>query len=169
LAISKDPNAFTGPGAAVLGKNVSKDEALKVLAEAEAAGCVHSTINVDIDNWTTLPICNCCDCCCEFLKAYNTADTPQMYAKDHLACIDQDTCIECGVCKDERCPVQAIAEDNGAYTVLEERCIGCGACTITCPVAAISIEKKDSGKKLATKLDWMAARAKSRGKEFPGS
>lgn len=167
LAISKDPNAFTGPAAAILGKNVSKEEALKVLAEAEEAGCVHSTFNVDLENWTTLPICNCCDCCCEFLKAYNTSDTPHMYAQDHVAHIDQDICAACGVCKDERCPVGAIAEDNGSYTVLGERCIGCGVCTITCPTAAISIEKKDSDEKVATHMQWMEARAKNRGKEFP--
>ncbi len=167
LAISKDPNAFTGLGAAILGENISKEEALKVLADAEAAGCVHTTFNVDLENWTTLPICNCCDCCCEFLIAYNTSDTPHMYAQDQVAQIDQDICITCGVCRDERCPVHAIAEDNESYTVIEERCIGCGACAITCPANAITLEKKESAEKPANQMEWFAERAKNRGLDFP--
>jgi Pyruvate/2-oxoacid:ferredoxin oxidoreductase delta subunit len=166
LAISKDPNAFSGPSAAVLGKNVSKEEALKVLDDAEAQGLVHCTLNVS--NYNTVPICNCCDCCCDILHAVKAFDVPQLLAKsDLMAQIDQGSCTACGVCKDERCPMDAIAEDKGCYTVIGERCIGCGVCTITCPTAAISIEKKDSDEKVATHMQWMEARAKNRGKEFP--
>lgn len=168
LAISKDPNAFTGLGAAILGENISKEKALKVLAEAEEAGCVHVTFNVNLSNWKTLPICNCCDCCCEFLHAMNTSDTPHMYAQDQVAHIDQDICVACGVCKDERCPVGAIAEDKGSYKISSERCIGCGVCTVTCPTNAITLEKKsESVEKPANLMDWYAKRAKSRGIVFP--
>ncbi|MEO0248214.1 MAG: 4Fe-4S binding protein [candidate division WOR-3 bacterium] len=169
LSISRDPSAFTGAVLAVTGKNISREETLKVVADAEAEGLVHCTFNVR--DWNTVPICNCCECCCEILHAVKTLDAPHILAKsEFVAQIDQDRCSACGVCKDERCPMDAIAEDQGSYTVIGERCIGCGVCTVTCPTKAITLKQKaevGSTEAPANLLTWFAERAKSRGVEFP--
>ncbi len=56
-----------------------------------------------------------------------------------MAQIDQDACIACGICRDERCPMDAIVEEDGEFRVLKNRCIGCGVCIITCPSKAITL------------------------------
>ena len=49
------------------------------------------------------------------------------------------------------CPVDAIKTDeNGIVHVIEEKCIGCGACSIACPFNAISV---NPFKKVAEKCD----------------
>jgi Fe-S-cluster-containing hydrogenase component 2 len=64
--------------------------------------------------------------------------------------------------------MDAIAEDKGSYTVIGERCIGCGVCTVTCPTKAITLEQKsESAERPDRLMDWYAKRAKSRGVEFP--
>ena len=68
-----------------------------------------------------------------------------MAKSNFVAMINQETCEECGTCADERCPMDAIAEDNGGYRVKPERCIGCGVCTTTCPTESISLIRKPEG------------------------
>ncbi|MBU0618145.1 MAG: 4Fe-4S binding protein, partial [Planctomycetes bacterium] len=81
-----------------------------------------------------------------------------------VAGIDSDTCSACGVCAEERCPMQAIAEDDGAYRVSAERCIGCGVCTITCPTESITLERRAQRNTPPENLmAWSAERAASRG------
>jgi MinD superfamily P-loop ATPase len=59
---------------------------------------------------------------------------PYMLAKsNYIAIIDEESCESCGICKEERCPMDAIVEDLGGYSVQAERCIGCGVCAVTCP------------------------------------
>ena len=44
------------------GRQISKDEALDILRQAEEAGLIHVTVNKqDVSNF----ICNCCPCCCQ--------------------------------------------------------------------------------------------------------
>lgn len=52
------------------------------------------------------------------------------------ALIDQTLCTRCGRCR-EVCPQRAIVE-NGEFSVLTPRCIGCGACVRDCPAGALS-------------------------------
>ena len=47
-----------------------------------------------------------------------------------------DNCIACGSCVDS-CPVQAISEGTGKYTIDAGKCIDCGSCVEQCPVEAI--------------------------------
>ncbi len=50
-----------------------------------------------------------------------------------------DECISCGACS-ATCPVAAISEGEGKYVIDPDQCIDCGACEEGCPVNAISEE-----------------------------
>jgi MinD superfamily P-loop ATPase len=47
-----------------------------------------------------------------------------------------DACVTCGACKDN-CPVDAIIEKDGAFSIVEDECVDCGTCASTCPSDAI--------------------------------
>jgi MinD superfamily P-loop ATPase len=52
----------------------------------------------------------------------------------------------CETCID-RCAFDAISmsDDGGHAQVDEHRCMGCGACTVTCPTEAIRLERFERG------------------------
>ncbi len=52
-----------------------------------------------------------------------------------MAYIINDDCIGCGACAGA-CPVECISEADGKYVIDADACIECGACAGTCPVAA---------------------------------
>ena len=56
-----------------------------------------------------------------------------------MAYIITDDCISCGACADQ-CPVNAISEGDGKYTINADDCIDCGNCAEVCPVGAIKAE-----------------------------
>lgn len=59
------------------------------------------------------------------------------------AVVDENTCIQCGVCAME-CPRHIIVKERGEYPIIRfDECIGCGKCATVCPVKAISIEPVD--------------------------
>ena len=52
-----------------------------------------------------------------------------------MAYVINDDCISCGACASE-CPVDAISEGDGKFTINADDCIECGACAGACPVGA---------------------------------
>jgi len=70
-----------------------------------------------------------------------------------IAAIDQDKCIDCGLCHItcEDTSHQAIKAEkdedgNRTYTVIDEECVGCNLCYLVCPVPkCISMEEVDNG------------------------
>ncbi len=146
------------------GRVITKDEALNILRTAEEEGLVHSTYNVQNEQ---MFVCNCCSCCCGIIRGMKYFNAPYLLAKSNfVALIDQDVCQACGVCAEERCPMEAISETEGTYRVNPERCIGCGVCTTTCPTEAISLIRKpdsDSDNPPGDIVDWYFQRAASRG------
>ena len=52
-----------------------------------------------------------------------------------MAYIINDDCIGCGACAGA-CPVECISEGDGKYVIDADACIECSACAGTCPVAA---------------------------------
>ena len=119
------------------GRIITKEEALAVLDAAAREGLIHCTYNVQQGHrW----ICNCCSCCCELIISLRERIAPFALAGSRFrAEIDADSCSACGTCADERCGMEAIIGDEGAYRVLADRCIGCGVCAITCPTESIRL------------------------------
>jgi NAD-dependent dihydropyrimidine dehydrogenase PreA subunit len=122
-----------------LGREITKEEALKILRKAEEDGLVLQPGNSLRPNL----ICTCCGCCCGILSNQKKLPEPaQFFATNYYALVDEDLCVGCGICE-ERCNMDAVyIEDNIAY-VDKARCIGCGVCIPTCTSEAIQLHKKE--------------------------
>jgi ferredoxin len=121
-----------------LGRQISTEEALKILDVAEESALVLMPTNSE----KIEAICCCCPCCCPTLKYAKMmprpADVIQCY---YQAKIDAELCNACGLCFD-RCQVDAIAEVDSVWSIIDGRCIGCGLCISSCPVEAMSMVAK---------------------------
>jgi ferredoxin len=53
--------------------------------------------------------------------------------------IDVNSCVGCGACSGT-CPFEAIAPQEDKYSIDASSCTDCGACESACPVSAISQE-----------------------------
>jgi Na+-translocating ferredoxin:NAD+ oxidoreductase subunit B len=123
----------SGPG------QISREQALAILDEAEKAGLVHSVSNMREGLGF---VCNCCGCCCAGLRGINEWGIAQSVASaNYVAAIDAEACVGCGVCVG-RCQVHAIAERGSASAVVAERCIGCGLCVSGCVHGAARLEPR---------------------------
>ena len=78
------------------------------------------------------------------------AVNPNCYAD-----IDAGLCMGCGNCID-RCPVHAIANQDGVSVVAREKCIGCGLCVTGCPNSAAILQKKPEAEIVAPPADFAA-------------
>jgi Na+-translocating ferredoxin:NAD+ oxidoreductase subunit B len=122
-------------------RQISKEEGVAVLDQAEAAGLVH-TSNNSADK--TSVICNCCPCCCTILRGRTELQHPHAFEPSRFeAYIQSDDCIACGVCAEERCPMRAIDITGEAAVVNAEACIGCGLCVSSCPTGAIALRDRE--------------------------
>ncbi len=124
-------------------KHVSKAEAIEVLRRAEEAGLVHTSNNsADRANL----ICNCCPCCCTVLRGRTQLHHPHAFSPSRYeALVNAEECTGCGVCSDERCPMEAIDVIDGTAVIYPEKCIGCGLCVSGCPVqAVILVQRKET-------------------------
>jgi len=142
---------------------ITKDEALRILREAEEAGLVHTAGNYRDDHHY---ICNCCTCCCGILRGVAEFGAPSAVAhSDFHAVVDADLCSGCEDCI-ERCQFDALAVPDDVCEVDYARCVGCGVCTIVCPTDALRLERRPEGKTLPLATDdneWMVWRAEERG------
>jgi ferredoxin len=123
-------------------KMVPKEEALKIMQEAEAAGLVHKAFHPGskVDRAET-SICNCCKDCCDTLHLWREGVLPLINSTYYLSVIDQDLCTGCGLCV-ERCPTDAIELDGEGRAERDEgACFGCGVCAHFCPEGAISLKE----------------------------
>ena len=144
---------------------LSKDEALKILREAEDAGLVHSPGNYRDGHFY---ICNCCTCCCGVLRSVAEFGLPTAIARaDFVAVVDAELCAACGDCLD-RCQFGAPSLAEGFCQVDAGRCVGCGLCVTTCAPGAVRLERRPPGEVLpppANVGEWLTERAHARGLE----
>jgi len=88
----------------------------------------------------------------------------------YYAEIDPDACPDCGICADDRCQVNAIAEsEDASYQVVEEKCIGCGLCITACPTDAIKMVRRPEQQLVPPPLgevEWFKERGRIRGVDF---
>jgi Pyruvate/2-oxoacid:ferredoxin oxidoreductase delta subunit len=125
------------------GKELTKDEAMKIMDVAEEAGLIHSVFNGSV---VTNVICNCCADCCVFyypLAKYGVLE--KGVAKSRFqAEVDKATCKGCQTCV-ERCPFEAVGmvkisgEKKLKAQINSEKCFGCGVCVVGCESEAIRL------------------------------
>ncbi|MFX1255262.1 MAG: 4Fe-4S binding protein [Promethearchaeota archaeon] len=122
-----------------LGREVTHEEALQVLDQAEQAGLVISPGNAQ----KPFAMCLCCGCCCGILTNLKKMPKPSsLAATNYYAQSDPELCSGCETCLD-RCQMDAITIQDDVATIDLDRCIGCGLCVTTCPEDALTLIKKE--------------------------
>jgi len=123
-------------------QKITKEEALKIMKEAEEAGLVHKAFHPGSNvSRPETSICNCCKDCCDTLKLWRDGGQPLINSTYYLSVIDRDACSGCGICVD-RCPTEAIKLNDDEEAERDESlCFGCGICARFCPEEAISLKE----------------------------
>lgn len=125
-----------------IGREISQDEAIKILHNAIDNGLVLQPGN----SKKPLNICMCCSCCCQILKNLKNNEKPaKIINSSYFAEVDKDNCTACEACEDV-CPMDAIDIKETAFVNID-RCIGCGLCITRCEFDSMGLKsKKDSEK-----------------------
>ena len=142
---------------------VDKEEALRLLREAEEAGLVHTVYNQQADVYY---ICNCCPCCCGIMRGIVEFGQAHALARSaFLAVVDADECTGCEACV-ERCHFDALSVPDDVCVVDVMRCMGCGLCASECPSDALRLVRRPLEEQAPPPEDhrtWQAERAAARG------
>jgi electron transport complex protein RnfB len=138
---------------------------LDILKRSNEEGLVHVTGNYQEEIDT---ICNCCSDACIFLTGLMVQGEKNMFARSNFVSeINQETCAECGTCA-ERCPVDAITQDDGPAEVDGDKCVGCGVCFPTCPSESVSLVARPEveQRSIPTRGELVTKVMKDKGREF---
>ena len=132
-----------------LAKQIDRDQALDILAQARELGMVQSADNVQ--NRVSF-ICNCCGCSCSILEAFKRIQLNEnsTHTSNYIAYVNSESCTGCGKCV-QACPIEAISMKAGETTgerpakqsiIDESRCLGCGVCVSSCPFKVITMQRR---------------------------
>jgi NAD-dependent dihydropyrimidine dehydrogenase PreA subunit len=141
---------------------ISKDEMKKLLREFDQKGLVH---NVNNSQDKLQFICNCCPCCCGFLRVTREVKAPYFLATSgFMARLDEDLCNGCAICED-RCPMDAIEVVDDLAVIDQDRCIGCALCATGCDTGAMEMKRREEMPATPATMPELGIEAlKSRGK-----
>ncbi len=147
-----------------MARQVSVDEALKILDKAQEAGLVTQPAT----SQNPAGMCMSCGDCCGILRALNKLPRPvENVFSNYFADVDKELCTGCEICLD-RCQMHAISfSDDTIAQINLDRCIGCGLCVTTCPEEAINLQSKPVVKRFTppgTPREQWALMAERRGK-----
>ncbi|MGA9047739.1 MAG: 4Fe-4S dicluster domain-containing protein [Dehalococcoidia bacterium] len=125
------------------GKEISPEDAKKILKVASEAGLVHTVENVP---QAGTYICNCCPDCCVLLYPWLTyGNLDKGLAKSRFeAKVDEESCSGCQDCI-EQCPFSAIemtkvpGQKKLKAKVDPGKCYGCGCCAVNCLTESIKL------------------------------
>jgi uncharacterized Fe-S center protein len=122
------------------GKQVSREEAYQYVQEMRELGLVILTNNAAEMNDGV--ICFCCGCCCSVTRGLTRWNNPRAFARSNFVARVHDDCAACGTCV-ERCFFNAVSlpGDADKAEIDENRCMGCGVCTVTCATGALRLER----------------------------
>ena len=88
------------------GHDITYDEAMEILRNAEKNGFVHQITNIDGDN-KIFGICNCNVNICNALRTSQLFNTPNLSRSAYTAKVEKEKCVACGKCV-EYCPAGAV-------------------------------------------------------------
>lgn len=125
-----------------IARKVNLTELMEIMKRAEKEGLVHEVTNTQS---ASTFICNCCSCCCGFLKSVKELKNRTGIAISNFQpIIDAKLCKVCKKCM-QICPMEAIHySEKGPdkkITISLASCIGCGVCASNCPQNAITLLK----------------------------
>lgn len=154
--------SFSAAGRAARPGDISREEALAMLDQAEEAALVHTVSNVLAG---VSYVCNCCGCCCGILRGITEYGLEHsVAAANYRAAVDPDTCTGCGECV-QRCQVDAVSLRDGIAVVDGRLCIGCGLCVSGCAPEAAVLQRKPEAEVVQPPKDfasWERARLEHR-------
>jgi len=122
------------------GQKATREEVEQYLKESREMGLVMMTDNAaEMRNGI---ICLCCGCCCSITRGLTRWNNPNAFARSDFVARVGDDCAACGECVD-RCMFGAISleEDDDKAQIDEQKCMGCGVCTVVCPTEALRLER----------------------------
>jgi len=118
------------------GKRITKEECRQILKTCAEKGLVHNCNNF-VEGLQF--ICNCCPCCCMFLRLIKDMGNLNIIdGSNFLSTVDEAACTGCGQCTD-LCPTKAVTLKEDVAFVDRKLCIGCGNCIAVCPADALTL------------------------------
>ena len=87
-------------------------------------------------------ICHCCKCCCTVFEGMRRfREHSILKTSNFLAKVNIDACVGCGQCSIS-CPINAITVKNHKAHIDKKICLGCGVCASRCRFNAVKLIKR---------------------------
>lgn len=125
-------------------REVSYEEAMQILYDCETHGLIHNVSNCEGKIET---LCNCCECSCGVLKAWNRGMRNTVAPSRFIASINMEKCTLKQDCI-QACPVEALTIQDEMLLVDEKKCLGCGLCVTACPEGALQMVMREKPPKV---------------------